>query len=121
MTTLKQLKELKKLLPDPVGYRILIAMPPEKEKTDGGIFFTEEQRSREATASIIGYVMKLGPDAYQDKVKFPSGAWCKEGDWVMFRSYSGTRYKVKGQEFRHINDDTIDGVIIDPTLIERAF
>lgn len=117
----KQLAELKKLLPEPAGYHILIAMPPQPEKTEGGILFTEDQRHREATASITGHVMKVGPDAYKDNSKYPTGPWCREGDWVIFRSYSGTRLKIKGQEFRFINDDSVEGVVIDPRVVERAF
>lgn len=116
----KELAEARANLPDPVGYHILIAMPPQKEKTEGGILFTEDTMAREATASIYGYVMKVGGDAYADINKFPNGPWCKEGDWVMFRSYSGTRFRMNGQEFRIINDDTIEGTITDPRLIERA-
>lgn len=74
----------------------------------------------ESTASIIGFVLKIGPDAYSDKERFPNGAWCKEGDFVIFRSYSGTRFKVAGKEFRLINDDTVEGVVDDPRGYTRA-
>jgi len=74
----------------------------------------------ESTASIIGFVLKTGPDAYSDKERFPNGAWCKEGDFVIFRSYSGTRFKVSGKEFRLINDDTVEGVVDDPRGYTRV-
>ena len=108
------------LLPTPSGYHILIAMPVVESKTKGGVFVPEEFKRDEQTASICGYVMKVGPDAYQNKDRYPNGPWCKEGDWVIFRSYSGTRFKIKGQEFRLINDDTIDGVVSDPKEYSRA-
>ena len=73
-----------------------------------------------ARLSHTGNVLAMGPDCYMDAIKFPSGAWCKVNDWVLFRSYSGTRFKIKGQEFRILNDDTIEAVIGDPRLIERA-
>lgn len=113
-------KDFKKMLPQPQGYRILLAMPLLEDKTMGGIIRPDDLRSREETASIVGNVVSLGPDAYRDKAKFPTRAWCKEGDWVMFRSYSGTRLKVKGQEFRLINDDNVEAVVADPRLIERV-
>ena len=72
-------------------------------------------------ASIFGYVVAMGEDAYQDKAKFPNGPWCKIGDWVIFRSYSGTRLKVEDQEFRLINDDTVEAVVDSPAKIERAW
>ena len=83
-------------LPEPTGYRLLIALPEIDEKTEGGVIMPDGLRKDESTASIIGFVLKAGPDAYSDKERFPSGAWCKEGDFVIFRSYSGTRFKVAG-------------------------
>jgi co-chaperonin GroES (HSP10) len=107
-------------LPEPKGYRLLIAIPEISEKTEGGVFIPEERRTGEETASIIGFVMKFGPDAYTDRVRFPNGPWCKEGDFVIFRSYSGTRFKVFGKEFRLINDDTVEAVVADPRGYTRA-
>jgi co-chaperonin GroES (HSP10) len=107
-------------LPEPKGYKLLIALPKANEKTDGGVFLPEERRDAESTASIIGFVIALGPDAYGDEKKFPTGPWCKEGDFVMFRSYSGTRFKVSGEEFRLINDDTVEAVVDDPRGYTRA-
>lgn len=107
-------------LPLPSGYHILIALLEAKEKTQGGILLPEEHVYREQTASIVGFVVKVGPDAYRDQRKFPTGAWCKEGDFVLFNPYSGSRVKVHGREFRLINDDTVLAVVDDPRGIERA-
>jgi co-chaperonin GroES (HSP10) len=107
-------------LPEPAGWKILIEMPKVQEKTDGGILRPDNLRALEETASILGYVRKMGNLAYKDKDKFPDGPWCKVGDWVMFRSYSGTRFKIDGQEFRVVNDDTIDGVVSDAKSFRRA-
>ena len=111
---------LQSKLPEPTGYRLLIALPEIDEKTEGGVIMPDGLRKDESTASIIGFVLKAGPDAYSDKERFPSGAWCKEGDFVIFRSYSGTRFKVAGKEFRLINDDTVEGVVDDPRGYSRA-
>lgn len=107
-------------LPEPSGFRLLIAMPELEEKTDGGIFIPEASRDREQTASIVGFVLKQGPLAYADADKFPNGPWCGIGDWVIFRAYSGTRLKIHGKEFRLINDDTVEAVVEDPRGIKRA-
>ena len=107
-------------LPEPTGYRLLIALPEIDEKTEGGVIMPDGLRKDESTASIIGFVIKAGPDAYSDTERFPNGAWCKEGDFVIFRSYSGTRFKVHGKEFRLINDDTVEGVVDDPRGYTRA-
>jgi len=111
-------------LPQPSGYRILIAIP-KKEGTfkDSKIIIAESERRKEEIASIVGMVIKLGPQAYADPDKFPDGPWCKEGDFIIMRSYSGTRFKVTtpdgDQEFRLINDDTVEAVIADPRVVTR--
>lgn len=111
---------LKAKLPEPVGYKILIAVPELNEKTDGGVYMPDSLKQAEETASIIGYVLKVGSVAYSDPARFPDGPWCKEGDFIIFRSYSGTRFKVMGKEFRIINDDTVEAVVEDPRGYSRA-
>jgi len=107
-------------LPNPAGYRILITTLNVSDKTDGGVFLPDDLKSREQTASMIGLVIKQGPEAYGDADKFPAGPYCKVGDFIMFRSYSGTRFKLNGKEFRIINDDTVEAVIDDPRGYERV-
>jgi len=107
-------------LPKPAGYSMLIALPEAEVKTEGGILLPEDAAEKEALATILGFVLKMGPDCYSDKDRFPNGPWCKEGDWVLFRSYSGTRFKVFGQEFRMITDDTVQAVVDDPQGYKRA-
>jgi len=112
--------DVKSQLPEPKGWKILIAMPKADEKTDGGIVKASQTIKDEEVSNICGYVMKLGPECYKDANRFPSGPWCKTGDWVVFRAYSGTRMKMYGQEFRLINDDTVEAVVDDPTGVVRA-
>ena len=107
-------------LPKPKGYKLLIAIPKKDEKI-GSIHLPDQYRKAEETASICGMVIDMGDDAYQDRDKYPMGAWCDVGDWVIFRSYSGTRLKVQGVEYRLINDDTVEAVVEDPRSVERAF
>ena len=120
--TIKTIEESKNKsqLPDPMGWRILVAMPESDEKTDGGIIKAQQTRDQEEVSNICGYVLKMGNDCYQDKKRFPSGPWCKKGDWIVFRAYSGTRLKLYGKEFRIINDDTVEAVVEDPTGVVRA-
>ena len=107
-------------LPEPTGYRILVALPEVEEKTDAGIYITDERRQAETVASVVGFVMKVGPDAYRDPKRFPTGPWCKEGDWVVMRAYSGTRIRIHGKELRIINDDSVESVVQDPRGVARA-
>ena len=107
-------------LPKPAGYKILIALPEAKDQTEGGIYKAEETKELEEVASPVGYVVALGPDCYKDEKRFPSGPYCDEGDWVIMRPFSGTRIGVHGQEFRLVNDDTIEGTVEDPQGIGRV-
>ena len=112
--------EKAKQLPEPSGYHILIGIPESEEKTDGGILKARQTIEIEETATIVGFVLKLGPDCYKDKKRFPSGSWCKEGDFIIMRAYSGTRISIHGKEFRLINDDTVEAVVEDPRGISRV-
>ena len=107
-------------IPEPSGFKLLIKPLEVKEKTDTGVYMPDSLKSAEQTASVIGFVVKAGPDAYMDKDKFPTGPYCQEGDFVIFRSYSGTRFKIDKQEFRLINDDTVEAVVDDPRGYTRA-
>jgi|TARA_R110000787_G_scaffold1657_4_gene7109 co-chaperonin GroES (HSP10) len=107
-------------LPEPKGYRILIALPDVSMKTQGGIYKPDDILHNEEIATVVGFVMKMGAECYDDKKKFSSGAWCKEGDWVVFRAFTGTRLKIHGKEFRIINDDNVEAVVQDPRGIERV-
>jgi len=107
-------------LPQPKGYKVMIAIPKKDEKI-GSVIIPEALRKAEETASIYGCVIDMGAEAYSDPDKFPSGPWCQVGDWVIFKSYSGTRMKVQGVEYRLINDDTVEAVVDDPRIIERAY
>jgi co-chaperonin GroES (HSP10) len=98
-------------------------VPPVSEKIDGTeldlVRDTTSMRQEESATTVL-FVMKVGPDAYKDQTKFPTGAWCKEGDFVLVRTYSGTRFKIFGKEFRLINDDQVDAVVQDPRGLTRA-
>lgn len=116
------LKEERKAtqLPDPVGYRILCAIPEIDEKTAGGVFKANITMEHEALLTTVLFVLKVGPDAYKDPKRFPSGPWCKEGDFVLVRPHAGTRVKVYDTELRILNDDAIEAVVEDPRGYKRG-
>lgn len=113
-------EQLEAGIPRPSGYKILISLPTIKDTYDSGIVKAESTRRNEEVSTIIASVLELGPDAYQDKVKFPSGPWCKVGDYIIIRAYSGTRFTLYGKEFRLLNDDSVEGVVADPTGYSRV-
>lgn len=107
-------------LPEPKGYKILIALPEVQETTEGGIIKSSSTQKEESISTVVGWVMSMGSDAYANYARFPSGPYCEVGDWVVFRAFSGTRIKIHGKEFRLINDDTVEAVVDDPRGVERA-
>jgi chaperonin GroES len=106
-------------MPAPTGWRILILPYQGKSKTAGGIFIPNEVQEKSQVSTQVGYVLKVGPLAYQDKEKFPSGPWCKEKQWVMFARYAGSRFQIDGGEVRILNDDEILATILDPEDIHH--
>jgi len=121
VTTLPQTAEEKaKQLPEPVGYRILCAIPDSEKTFEGGIIKADSTLHFEEVLSTVFFVVKLGPDCYKDLTRFPSGAWCKEGDFILARPNTGTRLKIHGREFRMINDDSVEGIVQDPRGITRV-
>lgn len=115
-------QELEDQIPVPVGYHLLIAMPRvESTFGESGIIKADKTIRDENILSMVGLVLEMGSQAYADPERFPTGPWCKEGDYVMFRSNSGTRFKVDGQEYRLMNDDSIEAVVKDPRGVSRAY
>jgi co-chaperonin GroES (HSP10) len=107
-------------VPKPVGYRVLIALPTIEDTFEGGIAKASSTIREETILTMVGVVVDMGEQAYNDKERFPSGPWCKEGDFVMFRANTGTRFKVGNEEYRLMNDDSIEAVIDDPSKLTRA-
>jgi len=107
-------KSLIDRMPDPTGWRILVLPYKGKAKTDSGIYLPDQVIEQNEVSTQVGYVLKVGPLAYEDKNKFPTGTWCKKGDWVIFARYAGSRFKIEGGEVRILNDDEILAKILDP-------
>jgi len=106
-------------LPKPSGYRILCAIPEQEKEFESGIAKADETMRIEETLTTVLFVVDLGPDCYSDKARFPNGPWCKKGDFVLAKPYSGSRLVIHGREFRIINDDTVEAVVDDPRGIKR--
>ncbi len=121
VSTLPETQEEKATqLPQPSGYHILVAIPEIDNKYDSGLLKADSTMHYEEVLSTVFFVVKMGPDCYKDASRFPSGPWCKEGDFILARPNSGTRLKIHGREFRLINDDSVEGVVDDPRGISRA-
>ena len=114
-----QKQELEKV-PEPTGYRLILFPLKLEGKTAGGIHLTDQAIEQASIATNICKVMKVGPDAYQDKNKFPNGPWCKKDDWIIITKYAGSRLSIDGGELRIINDDEVLAVVEDPRDILPA-
>ena len=107
-------------LPTPAGYHILCAVPDIEEKFDSGLIKADLTVKHEEALATVLFVVAIGPDAYKDTAKFPSGPWCKEGDFIIVRPHSGSKLIIHGKQFRLINDDTVEAVTLDPRGIKRS-
>jgi co-chaperonin GroES (HSP10) len=106
-------------LPKPSGYRILCAIPEAEKEFDSGLAKADETMRYEELLTTVLFVVDLGPDCYVDKERFPSGPWCKKGDFILVRPNAGTRLVIHNKEFRIINDDSVEGIVDDPRGIRR--
>jgi hypothetical protein len=106
-------------LPRPSGYHILCAIPEIEKEYDSGLIKADETIRVEEVLTTVLFVVEMGPDCYKDPNKFPSGPWCKKGDFVLVRPNAGSRLVIHGREFRMINDDTVEGTVDDPRGIKR--
>jgi co-chaperonin GroES (HSP10) len=116
----KEADEKARQLPIPSGYRILCAIPEAEEEYESGILKSSDTINFEEKLATVLFVVHLGPDCYKDDKRFPTGPWCKQGDFVIVRPNAGTRLLIHGREFRLINDDSVESVVQDPRGIKRA-
>lgn len=113
-------EEKAKQLPDPVTYHLLCVLPEANEEYEGGLLKASQTMHFEELLSPVLFVAKMGPDAFKDEKRFPSGPSCAVGDFILVRPNTGTRMKIHGREFRIINDDSVEAVVQDPRGIQRV-
>ena len=117
----QQAEDKAKQLPEPKGYRILCAIPEAEKEYESGLIKADETRRTDELLTTVLFVVKMGPDCYKDTTRFPSGAWCQEGDFILVRPNAGTRLVIHDREFRIINDDSVEAVVQDPRGVKRKF
>jgi len=115
----KPAEEKAKQLPRPSGYHILCAIPEIEAEYESGIVKADSTIQFEEMLTTVLFVVAIGPDCYKDPTRFPSGAWCKEGDFILVRPNAGSRLVIHGKDFRMINDDSVEGTVDDPRGIKR--
>jgi len=110
----KEVTNQKEKLPQPTGWRILVLPFKMNETTKGGVIMNESTLERQQVASQCGNVLAMGSECYRDKERYPTGPWCKVGDWVVFARYAGSRINIEGGEVRLLNEDEILATVKDP-------
>lgn len=113
-------EEKARQIPDPATYHLLCMLPEAKEEYEGGLIKASQTMHYEELLSPVLFVAKMGPDAFKDEKRFPSGPSCKVGDFIIVRPNTGTRMKIHGTEWRLINDDSVEAVIQDPRGVQRV-
>jgi len=116
-----QAEDKARQLPRPSGYRILCTIPQVDKQYESGLIKADATLHYEEVLTTVLFVIELGPDCYADKDKFPTGPWCKKGDFILVRPNSGTRLIIHDKEFRLINDDNVEAVVDDPRGIRRKY
>jgi len=116
----KSVEDKAKQIPDPVTYHLLCMLPEAKEEYEGGLIKANQTMQYEELLSSVLFVAKMGPDAFKDEKRFPSGPSCKVGDFIVVRPNTGTRMKIHGTEWRLLNDDSVEAVVQDPRGIQRV-
>jgi co-chaperonin GroES (HSP10) len=116
----KTVEDKAKQIPDPATYHLLCMLPEAKEEYEGGLLKASQTMQFEELLSPVLFVAKMGPDAFKDEKRFPSGPSCKVGDFIIVRPNTGTRMKIHGTEWRLLNDDAVEAVIEDPRGIQRV-
>jgi co-chaperonin GroES (HSP10) len=106
-------------LPNPSGYKILCAIPEAEKEYESGLLKADETMRIEEVLTTVLFVVRLGPDCYTDKERYPTGPWCKVGDFILVRPNAGSRLLIHGKEFRIINEDSVEGTVLDPRGIKR--
>lgn len=113
-------EEKARQLPEPTGYHMLVTLPDADDKFESGLVKSDQTMHYEQVLATVFFVVKMGPDCFKDEKRFPTGPWCKPGDFILARPNSGTRLKIHGTEFRLLNDDSVEAVVQDPRGITRA-
>jgi len=120
-TSPEGVKKYINILPRPVGYRMLIRPWSGEKKTKGGIILSDATHEMIEMTTVVGLVIMMGDLCYKDTKKFPNGPWCKEGQFVIYGRYAGSRFKTKYGEHRILNDDEIIATIQKPDDILHMF
>ena len=91
----------------PLGDKILVKRAEAQDKTDAGIFLPESAKDTPKEGKVIALGSGILNKNTGDYMPFT----VREGDQVIFSSYSGTEVKIGDDEMLILSEDDILGVI----------
>ncbi|HSD09548.1 MAG TPA: co-chaperone GroES [Candidatus Binatia bacterium] len=89
----------------PLHDRIIVKRLEEDEKSKGGIIIPDTAKEKPQQGKVIA----VGPGKREDGKVLPLDV--KAGDRVLFGKYSGTEFKLDGEEHLILREDDVLGVI----------
>lgn len=90
----------------PLHDRVIVKRIEEERKTSGGIVIPDTATEKPSQGEIVA----VGPGKTDDSGKLiPIGV--KAGDKILFGKYSGTEFKMDGDDLLHMREDDIIGIV----------
>ena len=90
----------------PLGDRILVKRVKEEERTKGGIIIPDTAKEKPQEGKIVA----VGKGKYDDNGKLiPIDV--KAGDKILFGKYSGSEFKLEGEDLLILREEDILGII----------
>lgn len=98
--------------------QLLVAVYLRPQRTESGIYLTEQHLDEDRNQSKVGLVVKVGPQCFDD----PTQVWFKDmevklHDWVIFRPSDGWGITVNGVLCRLLQDINIKGRVEHPDQV----
>lgn len=106
---------------DAVNYNMMVAIPPERETTRGGLILPSENSETEQMRTSIGRIISLGTSVGQGELLKD----CKDlkvGDYIHYAFYAaGLPLNYKGIKIKFIVDDQVKCKISNPHDVDNLY
>lgn len=103
------------------NFHILVALPPERETTRGGIIIPDDQKQVKQFRTSVGRILSVGKTVGHGEILKECRDY-KVGDYVKYAYYAaGNPERLKGIYVKYIADDQTKGRIKDPESISNLY
>jgi chaperonin GroES len=90
----------------PLHDRVIVKRVEEEKKSAGGIVIPDTAAEKPSQGEVVA----VGPGKTDDNGKIIAMG-VKAGDRVLFGKYSGQEFKMDGQDYLHMREDDIIGIV----------